>query len=336
MIRTALITGITGQDGSYLAEFLLEKGYRVVGMTRRSSTDSNERIQHLQGRLELVQGDLLDQASLSTAIQTIRPAEVYNLAAQSFVPTSWNQPVLTGEFTALGVTRILEAIRQADPSIRFYQASSSEMFGKVREVPQTELTPFHPRSPYGVAKAYGHFLTVNYRESFGMYAVSGILFNHESPRRGHEFVSRKVTDGAARIKLGLASQLRMGNLDAQRDWGFAGDYVRAMWLMLQEPEPSDFVVATGVAHSVRDLCQIAFEHLGLDYERYVVVDPDLYRPAEVDHLLGDAGRARTVLGWTSQVDFHHLIEMMVDADLARLTTQSTGGVPVEVPSPTGR
>jgi GDPmannose 4,6-dehydratase len=336
MIRTALITGITGQDGSYLAEFLLEKGYRVVGMTRRSSTDSNERIQHLQGRLELVQGDLLDQASLSTAIQTIRPTEVYNLAAQSFVPTSWNQPVLTGEFTALGVTRILEAIRQTDPAIRFYQASSSEMFGKVREAPQTELTPFHPRSPYGVAKAYGHFLTVNYRESFGMYAVSGILFNHESPRRGHEFVSRKVTDGAARIKLGLASQLRMGNLDAERDWGFAGDYVRAMWLMLHEPEPSDFVVATGVAHSVRDLCQIAFEHLGLDYERYVVVDPDLYRPAEVDHLLGDAGRARTVLGWTPQVDFHHLIEMMVDADLARLTTQSTAGVPVEVPSPTGR
>jgi GDPmannose 4,6-dehydratase len=336
MTRTALITGITGQDGSYLAELLIEKGYRVVGMTRRSSTDSCERIEHLRSHLELVQGDLLDQASLSTAIRTIKPDEVYNLAAQSFVPTSWNQPVLTGEFTGLGVTRMLEAVRQTDPSIRFYQASSSEMFGKVREVPQTEQTPFHPRSPYGVAKAYGHFLTVNYRESFGIYAVSGILFNHESPRRGLEFVSRKVTDGAARIKLGLARELRMGNLDAQRDWGFAGDYVRAMWLMLQQPEPADYVVATGVAHSVRELCQIAFERLGLDYERYVVTDPELYRPAEVDHLLGNATLAESKLGWTPQVDFHSLITMMVDSDIARLKIQSGAGTPLEVPSPAAR
>jgi GDPmannose 4,6-dehydratase len=331
-MKTALITGITGQDGSYLAEFLLEKGYRVVGMTRRSSTDSNERIEHLGKRLELIQGDLLDQASLTTAIQTAKPNEIYNLAAQSFVPTSWNQPVLTGEFTGLGVTRILEAIHQTDPSIRFYQASSSEMYGKVRESPQTELTPFHPRSPYGVAKAYGHFLTVNYRESFGMYAACGILFNHESPRRGHEFVSRKVTDGAARIKLGLASELRMGNLDAERDWGFAGDYVRAMWEMLQQSEPSDFVVATGVAHSVRELCEIAFGHLGLDYERYVAIDPELYRPAEVDHLLGDAARARSILGWEPVVDFRSLIEMMVDADLARLKARAEAAASVAVPS----
>ena len=333
MSRTALITGITGQDGSYLAELLLDKGYRVVGMTRRSSTDSNERIEHLGGRLELIQGDLLDQASLSTAIRTVQPAEVYNLAAQSFVPTSWNQPVLTGEFTGLGVTRILEAIRQADPAIRFYQASSSEMFGKVREVPQTEQTPFHPRSPYGVAKAYGHFLTVNYRESFGMYAVSGILFNHESPRRGLEFVTRKITDGAARIRMGLATELRMGNLDAERDWGFAGDYVRAMWSMLQQDEPTDFVVATGVSHSVREVCEIAFTRVGLDYQRHVVVDPELYRPAEVDHLLGDASRARSILGWVPEVDFRGLIEMMIDADLARLRTRSEGGEPVEVPTP---
>jgi GDPmannose 4,6-dehydratase len=331
-MKTALITGITGQDGSYLAEFLLEKGYRVVGMTRRSSTDSNERIEHLGKRLELIQGDLLDQASLTTAIQAVKPNEIYNLAAQSFVPTSWNQPVLTGEFTGLGVTRILEAIRQTDLSIRFYQASSSEMFGKVRESPQTELTPFHPRSPYGVAKAYGHFLTVNYRESFGMYAASGILFNHESPRRGREFVSRKVTDGAARIKLGLASELRMGNLDAQRDWGFAGDYVRAMWQMLQQSEPSDFVVATGVAHSVRELCQVAFERLGLDYERYLVNDPEFHRPAEVDHLLGDASRARSILGWEPVVDFRSLIEMMVDADLARLKARAEAAASVAVPS----
>ena len=332
----ALITGITGQDGSYLAEFLLEKGYRVVGMTRRSSTDSNERIEHLRDRLELIQGDLLDQASLSTAIHTIQPTEVYNLGAQSFVPTSWNQPVLTGEFTGLGVTRILEAIRQADPTIRFYQASSSEMFGKVNEVPQTELTAFHPRSPYGVAKAYGHFLTVNYRESFEMYAVSGILFNHESPRRGLEFVTRKITDGAARIKLGLVAELRMGNLDAQRDWGFAGDYVRAIWAMLQQDEPTDFVVATGVAHSVREVCEVAFGRLDLDYQRYIVVDPDLYRPAEVDHLRGDASRARAILGWVPQVDFQSLIEMMVDADLARLNAPYGGGTRPEVPSPAAR
>jgi GDPmannose 4,6-dehydratase len=315
--RTVLITGITGQDGSYLAELLLESGYRVVGMTRRSSSDATGRVAHLRDRIELVQGDLLDQASLMSALREAQPTEVYNLAAQSFVPTSWNQPVLTGEFTGLGVTRMLEAIRQVDPGIRFYQASSSEMFGKVREVPQTELTPFHPRSPYGVAKAYGHFLTVNYRESYGLYAVCGILFNHESPRRGLEFVSRKVTDGAARIALGLATELPMGNLDAERDWGFAGDYVRAMWRMLQQPEPSDYVVATGVAHSVRELCRIAFARVGLDYERHVVVDPALYRPAEVDHLRGDASKARTELGWEPTVTFEELVHMMVDADLAR-------------------
>jgi GDPmannose 4,6-dehydratase len=328
MTRTALITGITGQDGSYLAELLLEKGYRVVGMTRRSSTASDERIAHIRDRIQIVQGDLLDQASLVEALRTVTPTEVYNLAAQSFVPTSWNQPVLTGEFTALGVTRMLEAVRQVDPGIRFYQASSSEMFGKVREVPQTEATPFHPRSPYGVAKAYGHFLTVNYRESYGIFAVSGILFNHESPRRGLEFVTRKVTDGAARISLGLASELRMGNLDAQRDWGYAGDYVRAMWAMLQQDEPSDFVVATGVAHSVRELCEVAFKRVGLDYERHVVGDPAFYRPAEVDHLLGDAGRARAVLGWAPEVDFRGLVEMMVDADVARLRSG--------IPSPVSR
>ncbi len=317
MTKTALITGITGQDGSYLAEFLLEQGYRVVGMTRRSSTDSNERIAHLEDRVEVVQGDLLDQASLVAALRDVGPTEVYNLAAQSFVPTSWNQPVLTGEFTGLGVTRMLEAVRHVDPGIRFYQASSSEMFGKVREVPQTELTPFHPRSPYGVAKAYGHFLTVNYRESYGLHAVSGILFNHESPRRGLEFVSRKVTDGTARIALGLASELPMGNLDAERDWGYAGDYVRAMWLMLQQPEASDYVIATGVAHSVRELCRIAFERVGLDYEHHVTLDPRLFRPAEVDHLRGDATKARTVLGWQPTVTFAELIAMMVDADIAR-------------------
>jgi GDPmannose 4,6-dehydratase len=315
--RTALVTGITGQDGSYLAEQLLEHGYRVVGMTRRSSTVTDERIAHLTDRLELVQGDLLDQASLVAALKKVEPEEVYNLAAQSFVPTSWNQPVLTGEFTGLGVTRMLEAIRQVEPAIRFYQASSSEMFGKVREVPQTELTPFHPRSPYGVAKAYAHFLTVNYRESYGMYAVSGILFNHESPRRGLEFVSRKVTDGAARIALGLAKSLAMGNLDSERDWGFAGDYVRAMWLMMQQPEPDDYVIATGIAHSVRELCRIAFQRVGLDYERYVVVDPALYRPAEIDHLLGDPTKARSVLDWRPTVAFKDMIQAMVDADVAR-------------------
>jgi GDPmannose 4,6-dehydratase len=328
-MSTALITGVTGQDGSYLAEFLLDKGYRVVGMTRRSSTTSDERVAHLAGRLELVQGDLLDQASLVAALQVVQPSEVYNLAAQSFVPTSWNQPVLTGEFTALGVTRMLEAIRQVDPAIRFYQASSSEMFGKVREMPQTESTPFHPRSPYGVAKAYGHFLTVNYRESYGMFAVSGILFNHESPRRGLEFVSRKVTDGAARIALGLANRLAMGNLDARRDWGYAGDYVKAMWLMLQRPEAADYVIATGIDHSVRDLCEIAFGRVGLDYDRHVVVDPALYRPAEVDHLVGDASRAREELGWTPDVDFRALIEMMVDADMARLEASLRNERPTE-------
>jgi GDPmannose 4,6-dehydratase len=320
MDQTALITGITGQDGSYLAEFLLEKGYRVVGMTRRSSTDSMERIEHLGDRIELLQGDVLDQASLVAAIQAAKPMEVYNLAAMSFVPTSWNQPVLTGEFTGLGVTRMLEAIRQVDTSIKFYQASSSEMFGKVREVPQTELTPFHPRSPYGVAKAYGHFLTVNYRESFGIFAVSGILFNHESPRRGLEFVTRKVTDGAARISLGMAKELRMGNLDSRRDWGYAGDYVRAMWAMLQQPIPCDYVIATGTDHSVRDLCRLAFERVGLDYEKYIVVDEKLLRPAEVDQLLGDSTKARQELGWEPTVGFEELIHMMVDADMERLRT----------------
>jgi GDPmannose 4,6-dehydratase len=317
MTQTALITGVTGQDGSYLAELLLDKGYRVVGMTRRSSTVADERIAHLEGRLELIQGDLLDQASLVAALDGVKPDEVYNLAAQSFVPTSWNQPVLTGEFTGLGVTRMLEAIRQVDLGIRFYQASSSEMFGKVREVPQTELTPFHPRSPYGVAKAYGHFLTVNYRESYGIFATSGILFNHESPRRGLEFVSRKVTDGAARISLGLATELPMGNLDAERDWGFAGDYVRAMWQMLQQPEAGDYVIATGLAHSVRELCRIAFARVGLDYEVHVTVDPGLYRPAEVDHLLGDPTKARIAFGWEPTMTFSDLIEAMVDADVAR-------------------
>ncbi len=319
---TALITGITGQDGSYLAEFLLEKGYRVVGMTRRSSTATNERIAHLDGRLSLIQGDLLDQASLVAALREIRPDEVYNLAAQSFVPTSWNQPVLTGEFTALGVTRTLEAIRQVDPSIRFYQASSSEMFGNVRHSPQNEETPFYPRSPYGVAKAYGHFITINYRESYGLHTVSGILFNHESPRRGREFVTRRVTDGVARIALGLATELHLGNLDAQRDWGFAGDYVRAMWLMLQQNRASDYVIATGIPHSVRDLCEIAFARVELDYRDHVVVDPGLLRPAEVDHLVGDASKARGELGWEPTVDFRALIEMMVDADLERLRRQS--------------
>jgi GDPmannose 4,6-dehydratase len=318
MDQIAFITGITGQDGSYLAEFLLDKGYRVVGMTRRSSTDSMERIEHLGDRIELLQGDLLDQASLVAALQAVRPTEVYNLAAMSFVPTSWNQPVLTGEFTGLGVTRMLEAVRQVDPSTKFYQASSSEMFGKVREVPQNELTPFHPRSPYGVAKAYGHFLTVNYRESYGLFAVSGILFNHESPRRGLEFVTRKISAGAARISLGMASELRMGNLDARRDWGFAGDYVRAMWAMLQQPVACDYVVATGVDHSVRDVCRIAFERVGLDYDKYIVVDEHLYRPAEVDHLLGDPTKARQELGWEPTVGFEELICMMVDADLERL------------------
>jgi GDPmannose 4,6-dehydratase len=311
-VTTALITGITGQDGSYLAEFLLAKGYRVVGMTRRSSTVTDERISHLHD-LELVAGDLLDQVSLVDALRTIRPDEVYNLASQSFVPTSWNQPVLTGEITGLGVTRMLEAIRQTNPEIRFYQASSSEMFGQVRESPQTERTPFHPRSPYGVAKAYGHFLTVNYRESYGLRASSGILFNHESPRRGLEFVTRKITHAAARIAAGEQDTLKLGNLDARRDWGFAGDYVEAMWLMLQA-EPDDFVIASGTMHTVREVCEVAFGYFGLDFERYVVVDPALYRPAEVDMLCGDASKARRVLGWEPRTSFVDLIEMMVAAE----------------------
>jgi GDPmannose 4,6-dehydratase len=331
-VKTALITGITGQDGSYLAELLLGKGYRVVGMTRRSSTASDERIAHIRDQIEIIQGDLLDQASLVAALNDVGPDEVYNLAAQSFVPTSWNQPVLTGEFTGLGVTRMLEAIRQVDPSIRFYQASSSEMFGKVREEPQNELTPFHPRSPYGVAKAYGHFLTVNYRESYGMFAVSGILFNHESPRRGLEFVTRKVTDGVARVKLGLTDRLLLGNLDAARDWGFAGDYVRAMWMMLQRPEPGDYVIATGVTHTVRDLCRVAFAHVGLDYEEHVDTDPIYYRPAEVDHLRGDATRARAELGWEPTVTFEGLVGMMVDADMARVEREIATSSRPEVPA----
>ncbi|HUP55089.1 MAG TPA: GDP-mannose 4,6-dehydratase [Methylomirabilota bacterium] len=317
---TALITGITGQDGSYLAEHLLGLGYRVHGLIRRSAEHGNVHIAHLGDQVDLIQGDLLDQASLVSALRASKPDEVYNLAAQSFVPTSWTQPVLTGELTGLGVTRLLESIRQVDPGIRFYQASSSEMFGKVREVPQTESTPFHPRSPYGVAKAYAHFLTVNYRESFGLYAVAGIMFNHESPRRGLEFVSRKVTDAAARISLGRAHEVRLGNLDAARDWGYAADYVVAMQLMLQQAQPADYVIATGVTHTVRDLCRIAFEHVGLDYQAHVVTDPALHRPAEVDHLRGDATCARERLGWEPTVDFDALIRMMVDADLARYRT----------------
>jgi GDPmannose 4,6-dehydratase len=316
--RRALITGVTGQDGSYLAELLLEKGYEVFGMTRRASTENLERIGHLVDRVTLIQGDLLDPHSLASALRESEPQEVYNLAAQSFVPTSWNQPVLTAEFTAVGVTRLLEAIRAVDPAIRFYQASSSEMFGKVREVPQTELTPFHPRSPYGVAKVYGHYITVNYRESYGLYAVSGILFNHESPRRGLEFVTRKVTDGVARIKLGLTDELRLGNREARRDWGFAGDYVDAMWLMLQQDEPDDYVVAMGEEHSVQELVELAFGHAGLEWERHVVEDPRFMRPAEVDHLVGDASKAHERLGWTPQTSFRQLVEMMVDADLERL------------------
>jgi len=318
MSGRALITGVTGQDGSYLAELLLEKGYEVFGMTRRASTENLERIDHLLDKMTLIQGDLLDPHSLASALRESEPTEVYNLAAQSFVPTSWNQPVLTAEFTAVGVTRMLEAVRAVDPQIRFYQASSSEMFGKVREVPQTELTPFHPRSPYGVAKVYGHHITVNYRESYGLFAVSGILFNHESPRRGLEFVTRKITDGVARIKLGLTDELRLGNLDAKRDWGFAGDYVEAMWLMLQREEPVDYVVATGDEHSVREFTEIAFEHAGLNSERYVLADPTYLRPAEVDHLVGDSSKARSELGWEPRVSFEQLIRMMVDADLERL------------------
>jgi GDPmannose 4,6-dehydratase len=314
----ALITGITGQDGSYLAELLLEKGYEVWGMVRRSSTENFERINHIRHKLELRQADLLDQLSVLRMVDEARPDEIYNLAAQSFVPTSWKQPILTGQFNALGVTRTLEAIRQIDTKIKFYQASSSEMFGKVYEVPQTEKTPFYPRSPYGVAKVYGHFITVNYRESYGIFAVSGILFNHESPRRGLEFVSRKITDGAAQIKLGMADKLALGNLDAMRDWGFAGDYVRAMWMMLQHDKPDNFVIASGKNHSVRQLCETAFSHLDLDYRDYVVTNPALVRPAEVDVLLGDASHARKNLGWEPTVTFEKMICMMVDADLERL------------------
>jgi GDPmannose 4,6-dehydratase len=317
-MKTALITGITGQDGSYLADFLLEKGYEVVGMVRRTSTINFDRIRHIQDRIVLTQGDLLDQVSLVDIMKEYQPDEIYNLAAQSFVPTSWRQPVLTGEFTALGVTRMLDAMRMVVPEARFYQASSSEMFGKVREVPQTESTPFYPRSPYGVAKVYGHWITVNYRESYGLFACSGILFNHESPRRGLEFVTRKVTHGAARAKLGLEEDLPMGNLEAQRDWGFAGDYVRAMWLMLQQDEAEDFVVATGRTHSVRELLEVAFGYLDLDYRDYVRVDDRFLRPADVDQLVGDATKAREKLGWEPEVPFDELIRMMVDSDLERL------------------
>jgi GDPmannose 4,6-dehydratase len=316
--RRALITGITGQDGSYLAELMLDKGYEVFGVMRRASTENVERIAHLLDRITLVQADLLDQGSLVGALEESRPTEVYNLAAQSFVPTSWSQPVLTAEFTAVGVTRLLEAVRKVDPKTRVYQASSSEMFGKVREVPQNEQTPFYPRSPYGVAKVYGHFITVNYRESYDLFAVSGILFNHESPRRGLEFSTRKITDGVARIKLGLADTLDLGNLDAKRDWGYAGDYVEAMWMMLQQDEPEDFVIATGVEHSVRDCVEIAFAHAGLDPDEHVRIDPRFLRPAEVDHLVGDASKAREKLGWEPGTSFRELIEMMVDADLERL------------------
>jgi GDPmannose 4,6-dehydratase len=328
MTKRALITGITGQDGSYLAELLLDKGYEVIGMVRRSSTTNFERIAHLQDRIELdpytSSGDLLDEASLISILRECRPDEVYNLAAQSFVQTSFNQPVLTGEITALGVTRLLDAIRIVDPEIRFYQASSSEMFGKVQEVPQTEKTPFYPRSPYGVAKLYGHWITVNYRESYGLHASSGILFNHESPRRGMEFLPRKVSHGVAQIKLGLAKELSLGNLDAERDWGFAGDYVEAMWLMLQQDEPDDFVVATGETHSVRRFCEIAFGHVGLSYEDHVTINEKFMRPAEVDLLIGDPTRAETILGWQRRTTFEELVTMMVDADIALLEGRLKG------------
>jgi GDPmannose 4,6-dehydratase len=314
----ALITGITGQDGSYLAEFLLERGYEVIGMVRRTSTTNFDRIRDFQDRITIVQGDLLDQVSMINLLQEHQPEEVYNLAAQSFVPTSFTQPVLTGEFTALGVTRILDAIRIADRSIRFYQASSSEMFGKVQEVPQRETTPFYPRSPYGAAKVYGHWITVNYRESYNLFACSGILFNHESPRRGLEFVTRKITHAVARIKLGMQDELRLGNLEARRDWGYAPDYVHAMWLMLQQDQPDDYLVATGETHSVREFCQFAFDHVGLDWEKYVVVDPKFYRPAEVDLLVGEPSKAKRLLGWEPSVTFQELVRIMTDADLAGL------------------
>ena len=323
MPRKALITGVTGQDGSYLAEFLLEKNYQVFGLIRRSSTINFERIAHLQDRIELIPGDLLDQSSLLSALDQVQPDEVYNLAAQSFVPTSWSQPVLTGEFTALGVTRMLEAIRVVNPAIRFYQASSSEMFGMVEESPQNERTRFYPRSPYGVAKLYGHWITVNARESYNLFACSGILFNHESPRRGIEFVTRKVSHSVARIKLGLQRKLRMGNLDAERDWGFAGDYVRAMWLMLQQEEPDDYVIATGLTHSVRRLLDLAFGHAGLDYREYVEIDPAFLRPAEVCHLRGDYAKARRKLGWEPSTSFEQLVAMMVDGDLGIVSRSTT-------------
>lgn len=332
---TALITGITGQDGSYLAEVLLAKGYRVCGIVRRTSHHGYERIEHLLDQVELLPADLLDQHSLTTVVHDTKPDEVYNLGAQSYVPTSWSQPVLTGEFTALGVTRILEATRLAHPEARFYQASSSEMFGKVVETPQRETTPFHPRSPYGVAKAYGHWITVNYRESYSMYAVSGILFNHESPRRGIEFVTRKVTDGVARIKLGLADELRLGNLDAKRDWGFAGDYVEQMWLMLQQETPDDYVVATGETRTVRQFCERAFARVDLDYNDYVKIDPRYYRPAEVDLLLGDPTKAKEKLGWVPRVTFEGLVDMMVDADMEEARREKTlkdAGHEVSIPT----
>jgi GDPmannose 4,6-dehydratase len=329
MAKRAVVTGITGQDGSYLAELLVEKGYEVVGAVRRLSSPNMWRLENVLDRVEIRPADLLDQLSLIRLISDVRPHEFYNLAAMSFVPASWDQPLLTGEFNSLGVTRVLEAIRHVDPNIRLYQASSSEMFGKVREVPQTELTPFHPRSPYGVSKVFGHYITVNYRESYGLFACSGVLFNHESPRRGLEFVTRKVTDAVARIKLGLADSLPLGNLDAHRDWGFAGDYVRAMWLMMQQDQPDDYVIATGVSHSVRELAEIAFGHVGLDWQKYVRIDPKLLRPAEVDHLIGDPSKARAVLGWEPTVDFRGLVTMMVDADLKRVQAEAAGQTKTE-------
>src|SRR6187397_3535325 len=318
MAKRAVVTGITGQDGSYLAEFLLEKGYEVIGVVRRSSLPNLGRIQHLLGRVSLRPADLLDQLSVMRIVQDVKPHEIYNLAAMSFVPASWDQPLLTGDYNSMGVTRVLEAVRQVDPEIKLYQASSSEMYGRVREVPQTELTPFYPRSPYGVSKVFGHYITVNYRESYNLFACSGILFNHESPRRGIEFVTRKVTDGVARIKLGLTDKLMLGNRDACRDWGFSGDYVRAMWLMLQQDQPDDYVVATGEAHSVQELVEVAFAHVGLDWQKHVGVDQRFLRPAEVDHLIGDPAKAKRQLGWEPSVDFKGLVHMMVDADIARL------------------
>ena len=326
MAKRALITGITGQDGSYLAELLLEKGYEVFGVMRRLSAPNSWRIDHLRDRVTLCSGDLLDQLSIIRLLDQHRPDEFYNLAAMSFVPASWDTPLLTGEFNSQGVTRVLDAIRTVNPKVKFYQASSSEMFGKVREIPQTEDTPFYPRSPYGVSKVFGHYITVNYRESYDLFAVSGILFNHESPRRGLEFVTRKVTDGVARIKLGLADALALGNLDAQRDWGFAGDYVRAMWLMLQQPAADDYVIATGVSHSVRELVEIAFGRVGLDWQKYVKTDPRFLRPAEVDHLIGNPSKARNVLGWEPKVDFRQLVEMMVDADMERVSARPSSAI----------